>query len=84
VNRIFTWLRVLASIVLPLLFSQVLAAQTPQTIFEFVSPPGDYIGQGQTLALTPSDVTFTEYPGYPLVLLCHKNHGIIVITWQTC
>jgi hypothetical protein len=64
VNRIFTWLRVLASIVIPLLFSQVLAAQTPQTIFEFVSSPGDYIGQGQTLALTPSDVTFTEYPGY--------------------
>jgi hypothetical protein len=31
---------------------------TPLTLFQFVSAPGDYIGQGQTVILTPTQVTF--------------------------
>jgi Bacterial Ig-like domain (group 3) len=43
--------------------SDVSAANTPpntapQTLFEFVSAPGDYIGGGQTVVLTPAQVTF--------------------------
>lgn len=33
-------------------------ANAAQTSFEFVSAPGDYIGGGQTVVLTPADVTF--------------------------
>ena len=37
----------------------VQTANAAQTIFQFVSTPGDYIGGGQTLVLTPSDVSFS-------------------------
>jgi len=46
-----------------ILASDASAANTPpstapQTLFEFVSAPGDYIGGGQTVVLTPAQVTF--------------------------
>jgi hypothetical protein len=59
VNEVFAWLRALASMTVLLLFAGAATAQTPQTLFEFVSAPGDYIGGGQTVVLTPADVTFS-------------------------
>jgi len=53
---------VFASLVLGLLTSVGVASAAnppaPQTLFEFVSAPGDYIGGGQTVVLTPAQVTF--------------------------
>jgi hypothetical protein len=52
---------VLLTITLPIAYAS--AAGTPtsgaaQTLFEFVSASGDYVGQGQTVVLTPAQVTF--------------------------
>jgi hypothetical protein len=64
------------------------SAQTPQTIFQFVSAPGDYIGQGQTVVLTPAVATFNpQVTGNPgLVLIDLGNNGPVApggqyITW---
>lgn len=35
-----------------------------RTLLTFVSPPGDYIGQGQALTLTPYEVGVTLQPGF--------------------
>lgn len=65
------------------------AVPTPQSIFQFVSAPGDYIGQGQTLVLTRAEASFNpQVTGNPgLVLINLGNSGQVppggqYITWS--
>jgi hypothetical protein len=55
-------------------------AAAAQTLFEFVSAPGDYVGGGQTVVLTPAQVTFNPQgatSGSSVISFFMNNYSIV-------
>jgi hypothetical protein len=81
------WLQKLMILSLLTLFAKFAMAQSPQTVFQFVSAPGDFIGQGQTVVLTPANVTFNVgYTGqtatFSLNNFNQASSGVPLIFWD--